>query len=442
VGKGAARCKPRLDPAAKASSFESVATVEEHLARAARAQQQGRGAEVAREAQAALQLRPGHPVAHNMLGMEALGRDDFAAAQRHFEAATQADPNAAALWLNLAKAHRLGENDEGERAALEAALHTDQRNLLAQIRLAELHERRGEMAEATTRWAAVSALSTEHAGAGGELREIFEHAGAFLEQRKEKLADAVAAALEQDLAKASARDRRRITAANEVMLGRRQIYTNECFGMHYPFLPADEYFDREHFPWLTDLEAQTDVIRAELIALLASEDPGLSPYVTMPPGTPRNKWTGLNNNPAWSALHLWKDGERIEGACARAPETAKIVEKLPLAGIPGRAPTVFFSILQAGKHIPPHTGVTNTRAIIHLPLVVPPDCAFRVGGETREWREGQAFAFDDTIEHEAWNRSDKDRAVLILDCWNPHLSEHEREMICRLFSVADMQKNA
>ena len=182
------------------------------------------------------------------------------------------------------------------------------------------------------------------------------------------------------------------------------------------------------------------MIRAELIELLGSGDTGLSPYVAMPPGTPENKWTALNNDRAWSALHLWRDGKRIDEACARAPKTAKIVEKLPLAGIPGRAPTVFFSILQAGKHIRPHTGVTNTRTIIHLPLIVPPDCAFRVGGETREWVEGRAFAFDDTIEHEAWNRSEQDRAVLILDCWNPHLSEHEREMICRMFTVADQQK--
>ena len=137
------------------------------------------------------------------------------------------------------------------------------------------------------------------------------------------------------------------------------------------------------FPGFDELEAQTEVIRAELVDLLASADPGLSPYVTMPPGTPRNVWTELNNSAAWSALHLWKDGERIEGACARAPRTAAIVERLPLARIPRRAPTVFFSILEAGKHIPPHTGVTNTRAIIHLPLIVPDGCSFRVGGETR-----------------------------------------------------------
>jgi len=415
-------------------------TAEQHLARAAQAQQQGRRAEVVAEAEAALRIRPDHPIALNMLGMEALASDDAIAAKTHFEAATRADPKATALWLNLAKAHRLLGDDAGERAALESALETDQRNLMSLIRLAELHERRGELAEATPRWAGVSALSQQHTSPGPELKAIFDHARDFIAQRSRQLSDALADGLEKDFADASERDRRRISAAVDVMLGRRRVYANECFGMHYPFLPADEFFDRDHFPWLTELEAQTAVIRAELIELLSSESAGLSPYVAMPPGTPENKWSELNHNEAWSALHLWRDGERIEEACARAPQTARIMEKLPLAGIPGRTPTVFFSILQAGKHIPPHTGVTNTRAIIHLPLIVPPGCAFRVGGETREWREGEAFAFDDTIEHEAWNRSEVDRAVLILDCWNPHLSEHERAMICRMFSIADEQK--
>ena len=415
-------------------------TVEQHLARAARAQQQGRRAEALGDLEAALGLQPEHPVAHNMLGLDALSRNDAATARKHFEAATRADPGAAALWMNLAKASRLLADDAAERAALESALGTDQRHLLALIRLAELHERRAEVADATMRWAAVAALANEHANPPAELRTIFDHARAFVAQRSQKLANALDADLAPALKEASARDQRRANAAVQMMLGRRQIYTNVCHGMHYPFLPADEYFDREHFPWLKELEAETDVIRAEVTALLASDDPGLSPYVTMPPGTPANVWTDLNNSPAWSALHLWKDGQRIDGACAKAPKTAAIIEKLPLAQIPGRAPTVFFSILQAGQHIPPHTGVTNTRTIIHLPLVVPPGCRFRVGGETREWREGEALAFDDTIEHEAWNPSGEDRAILILDVWNPYLSEQERQMICRLFAVVDAQK--
>jgi aspartyl/asparaginyl beta-hydroxylase (cupin superfamily) len=419
-----------------------MATADEHVMRAVRAKEQGRGPDVVREAEAALRLRPDHAMAHNILGIEAVSRQDIAAARHHFEAAAHGEPTSVTLWLNLARVHNMAGDEVGEAEAIESALATDQTNLSALIQLAQLHERRGELGNAATRWAAVAALSTQHVSPSAELRAIFDHARTFVAERARQLADALSTDLKDDLDAATSRDRRRASAALEVMLGRRQVYANHCHGMHYPFLPADEFLDREHFPWLTDLEAQTDTIRAELSALLASGDPGLSPYIAMPPGTPRNIWTELNNSAAWSALHLWRDGERIDAVCERAPKTAQIIDRLPLAGVPGKAPNVFFSVLQAGKHIPPHTGVTNTRAIIHLPLIVPPGCAFRVGGETREWREGEAFAFDDTIEHEAWNRSDQDRAVLILDCWNPHLSEHERAMICRLFAVSDAQKRA
>jgi aspartyl/asparaginyl beta-hydroxylase (cupin superfamily) len=218
------------------------------------------------------------------------------------------------------------------------------------------------------------------------------------------------------------------------------MYTNACHGFHYPFLPADEFFDRNHFHWLEQLEEASPVIRDELKAILASPDPGLSPYIDMPPGTPDNLWRELDKSPNWSALHLWRDGERIDAVCDRAPKTAALMETLPLARIPGRAPAVFFSLLKAGKRIPPHSGVTNIRSIVHLGLIVPQGCGFRVGGEARQWREGEAFVFDDTIEHEAWNEGGEDRAVLILDCWNPHLSEDEQAMILKMFAISESQR--
>ena len=104
-------------------------------------------------------------------------------------------------------------------------------------------------------------------------------------------------------------------------------------------------------------------------------------------------------------------------------------EKVPRCRIDGRAPTAFFSILDPNTRIPAHTGITNTRCTVHLPLIVPPNCGFRVGSTTREWAQDQAWVFDDTIEHEAWNLSDTPRAVLIFDIWNPLLSPAERDMI-------------
>ena len=59
-------------------------TAEQHLARAAQAQQSGRTAEAVREAEAALRVKADHPLAHNMLGIAALDKNDVPAALRHF----------------------------------------------------------------------------------------------------------------------------------------------------------------------------------------------------------------------------------------------------------------------------------------------------------------------------------------------------------------------
>jgi aspartate beta-hydroxylase len=81
--------------------------------------------------------------------------------------------------------------------------------------------------------------------------------------------------------------------------------------------------------------------------------------------------------------------------------------------------------LAPGTHILPHHGVTNARVVTHLPLIVPDDCALRVGGEEHAWQEGRCVTFDDTFEHEAWNRSGQTRVVLILDSWSPYLTPVE-----------------
>jgi aspartyl/asparaginyl beta-hydroxylase (cupin superfamily) len=66
---------------------------------------------------------------------------------------------------------------------------------------------------------------------------------------------------------------------------------------------------------------------------------------------------------------------------------------------------------------------------VHLPLIVPDHCQFRVGFEHRTWRVGELLIFDDTIEHEARNDSDQLRVVLIFDIWNPYLTAEERELV-------------
>jgi len=418
----------------------SVEVIQRHLAEAERARRAGLDHEARKHFEAILVLDGEEPSARNYLGADAMRRGDARSAASHFEIASRREPDQPAHWINLATAQRALGDSTAEQAALEKILEIDQRDLLALIRLAELHEREGDEARAEDRWKAVVSLSKDVPNPSPEFTQLVDHGRSYVLEGRRKLGEAVDDALADDLSSANAREKRRMQVAADAWLGRREIFANHCEGLHYPFLPADEFFDRELFAWLGQLEAATRAIAKELRAILADPEPGLTPYISLPRGVPASKWTGLDKSLDWGAFHLWKEGVRFDEACARAPQTTALVESLPICSIKGRAPNVFFSILKAGAHIPPHTGVTNVRSVVHLPLIVPGGCEFRVGGETRQWRVGEAFAFDDTIEHEAWNRSKEDRAVLIIDAWNPHLSEHERAMVCRLYDAADRQR--
>lgn len=373
----------------------------------------------------------------NARGMAALRNGDFATAVAAFTRATNADPAAGPLWTNLAHACRLAGDDAGERHALGRALAIDRLDFGAQLRMAQLQQRLGEETAALQTWSGVFQLAAQMPALAPAIEAEIAAGRAYCSALEARISTQVERAFADLKVGWDECEQRRINAFVDRALGRRTIYHNECAGLHYPFLPADEYFDRRHFPWLDDLEAGHATIRAELEALLADPGEAIRPYVRMDEGTPANKWSPLDHSLDWSACFLWEYGEPNRAVIERCPQTAALLERLPLARIPGRAPNAFFSMLRPRTRIPPHTGVTNTRAIIHLALDVPPGCGFRVGGETREWVEGKAFAFDDTIEHEAWNDSDRRRAVLIVDTWNPHLSEAEREAIVRYTGMAD-----
>jgi aspartyl/asparaginyl beta-hydroxylase (cupin superfamily) len=380
---------------------------------------------------------PASAVEANRRGMGALQAGDPATAIEHFSAAVAADPASGALQRNLASAWRALGDAAGELAALDAALAIDRRDVIAWIRKAERHEALEEKGAALAAWSAAVALGQQLDPLPTTLAPLLAHGQAFVGGATDTMFAAVTDALSPLRSTLSETEVRRGDAFVASALGRRQIYRNECAGVCYPFLPADEFFDRQHFPWMTAIEAQTDAIRAELLALL--DDPGeaLRPYVRMESGTPDTIWAPLDGQLDWGACFLWEYGEPNQPVLDRCPATAAALAAIPGARIPGRAPSAFFSMLKPRTRIPPHTGVTNTRAIVHLPLIVPPGCGFRVGGETREWQEGSAFAFDDTIEHEAWNNSDALRTVLIFDVWNPHLSAGERDLLTRYFAAAD-----
>jgi len=373
----------------------------------------------------------------NAEGLAALRAGDGAAAARAFTVATAADPAAGPLWRNLAHAHRLRGDAAAEKAALERALGLDRTDFTAQLRMAQLLERSGDEIAALTAWSGALSLAEALPAAPPPLAAELTAGRDFVAALRARLEAASEAALAPLAGSLDETETRRVRAFLDLALGKRTVFHNHCAGVQYPFLPADEFFDSCHFPWFAELEAAAPGIRAELEALLADGDAALRPYVRFDEGTPANLWSELDGSLDWGACFLWEYGEPNPPVIERCPETAAVLEAMPLQRIPGRAPNAFFSLLRPGKRIPPHTGVTNTRAIVHLALDVPPECGFRVGGETREWVEGKAFAFDDTIEHEAWNGSDRRRAVLILDTWNPHLSQLEREAVRVHFAASD-----
>jgi aspartate beta-hydroxylase len=373
----------------------------------------------------------------NSQGMQALRAESFAEAERLFVAATAHDKAASALWRNVATARRAQDNDAGELQALNAAIDADRRDFMAWLRKAELHQRIGEEAEALAAWAGVLQLAAQAADLPPEIEAALKVGRDFVTLATSRVASAVDAEIQPLRGAMDETEQRRSAAFVDLALGRRRAYVNQCEGLYYPFLPADEFFDRRHFEWMPGIEAATADIKRELEALLADPGDSLRPYVRMDKGLPDNKWSGLDQSLDWGACFLWEYGEPNRAVLDRCPKTAAALAALPSANIPRRSPSAFFSILKPKTRIPAHTGVTNTRTIVHLPLIVPPGCGFRVGGDTREWHEGQAFAFDDTIEHEAWNDSDKMRAVLIFDVWNPHLTPTEQAVIARYFAAAD-----
>lgn len=154
-----------------------------------------------------------------------------------------------------------------------------------------------------------------------------------------------------------------------------------------------EYID--NFPHLRAACEAWQAIRAELIAI------DHQAFVDWPE---REIYTG-----AWSVFPFYRFGEKVESTCAACPHTAALIE-----AIPGMV-TAGFSRLTPATHIKPHSGYTDQVLRFHLGLTGGVDCGLRVGQEIRGWYPGSAFVFDDTLEHEAWNRGTEDRVVLLLD---------------------------
>lgn len=156
------------------------------------------------------------------------------------------------------------------------------------------------------------------------------------------------------------------------------------------------------FPFAMALEAEWETIRNELASLRAEH------FIAWPERSLYDM--------GWNTFGLYAFGQKQEENCRRCPRTTALVEAIPGMKMAG------FSRLGPGSAIHPHRGYDDYARYVlrlHLGLETNPDCALRVGGETRLWEAGRTLVFCDATEHEAWNRGTTERTVLLVDFRNP-----------------------
>ncbi len=383
-----------------------------------------------------LEREPGHAEAHAWVSREMFRRGDLAGAVRHCELALDGNPADLTLHNNLATAHlALLKADTAEQAlaAICAELPFAFTSLLHLSRLAEV---RGD-----ARGAVIGYLRAIKTAQGRGFWSGDDNTPPWLRaavQHAMKIADDGRGSLFLDwmrpwIKKHGRAEMRRVAECVAMYLGvNPTIYADprqRPSFLYFPGLPVSPVFERDVLQFGEWYEAQADTIREEMLHVLDQGGDAVQPFHYDVPEERRDTLT----RGAWDASFFFDAGERITAHHAACPETSKVLDHLPLDHVRDHGPEVCFSILRPGAQILPHRGVTNTRSVLHLGLVIPDGCALNlVGVQQVEWQPGRCFAFDDTYEHEAWNRSDTTRVVLLGDIWNPYLRPPEREAVASL----------
>ena len=380
-------------------------------------------------------------------GMQALQRRDAKGAEAALTKAIALDWPGPDIWVALSFAKSLQGDMAGRISAIEKALEIEPASVRARLHLGQALVGSGRGKEAEAEFRQGLAGVTPELKRNPEINQLTHAAEAYLaehgapeppEEAPDEMQEAFDAFIEQhDIG--SAPDDDLFRQSLDLLSGRAQHYPSRPTRYFYPGLPGRQFYPTSRFDWASPLAAATGDIRAELQALLskqAAADAGFAPYVEKTGREGVSLSHPLLDNPDWSAFYLIKQGQRIEENIRRCPKTWAAIEAIGDAANPAPAPSVLFSLLQPGAAIPPHHGQINTRLICHLPIVLPGDCGLRVGNETREWKDGEVFIFDDTVEHEAWNNSDQPRYVLIFEIWHPDLSQRQRRLLTDFFKLA------
>lgn len=400
-----------------------------------------------------LEIQPDDAEALQFLATRQLGRGDTERAIELLFTAHRAQPQDAAVLHRLGEVQMLAGDMAAAADSLSQGLQVAPGMFVARLRLGVALEQQGhrheamlayigaiDVAQAQGRW-------LDDATTAPGLRAAVKHAVRFVAAGRRELFDAIIEPLRQRYGRS---ELARVDQCLAIYLGEQAAALPDPRQrpkfLYFPGIPSRTFYPRGRFPAHAQLEAAVDVIREELRTVLSHAQDDLVPFL----GTNSSEAVAAHlqgssaaREAAWDAFFFYRHGVRHDMQCARCPRTSAVLDSMPLVRVRDHAPETLYSLLRPGTHILPHHGVTNTRLVTHLPLIVPSDCALRVGGETHVWEEGRCITFDDTFEHEAWNHSERDRVVLILDSWNPDLSEAEQAAVTDLVAaIGDFNRSS
>jgi len=181
----------------------------------------------------------------------------------------------------------------------------------------------------------------------------------------------------------------------------------------YPELRSQAWWDPATLPLARALEAAAPAIIAEFRPIERT--------AFVPEREP------IARHGSWDVYLLYDRGRRHDEHCAQAPTAAAIIDaQRTVRSLAGLA---YFSRLGPHTRVAPHAGPTNMRVRLHLGIDVPSNCGIRAGDVSATWTTGKCLAFDDSFLHEVWNESDRERIVLVVDCWHPDLTDDEVRLL-------------
>jgi len=181
-----------------------------------------------------------------------------------------------------------------------------------------------------------------------------------------------------------------------------------------------------NFDWAKEIQVNADTIREELFAFLQSRN--LQSYFNSKMVSKPKSWKTISLK--WWNLRIYKHQKHF-------PFTNSLINKFP------SIVSCSFNLLEPGSRILPHCGDTNAIYRCHFGLEVPaglPDCGFKVKDQVRAWKNNEWLVFMDAYVHEAWNNTDKERYILVVDVIREEFIPQKKKICSTVLSSLMLQK--